>query len=152
MSPGSSWMRGATPAASVRPVGVGVARCVGFGAGRAEWAAAGRDLVNGNVCATVAAIRYPPISATAVTAAISPRFRPDHEFPGPPGDGWGGGQDCPGGGPADGQAWGGVPAGGQDCGACPAGAQGCCGSGACQNWPGGRCGTGPAGGQDCGLG
>src|SRR5207344_3652772 len=107
MSPGSSWMRGATPAASVRPVGVGVARCVGFGAGRAEWAAAGRDLVNGNVCAAVAAIRYPPISATAVTAAISPRFRPDHEFPGPPPDaGCGGGQDCPGGGPA----------GGQDCG------------------------------------
>ena len=66
MSPGSSWMSGATPAASVRPVGVGVARCVGFGAGRAGWAgddaATGRDVVNGNVCATVAAIRYPPIS------------------------------------------------------------------------------------------
>src|SRR5690242_2572844 len=132
MSPGSSWMRGATPAASVRPVGVGVAGCVGFGAGRAEWAAAGRDVVNGNVCATVAAIRYPPISATAVAAAISPRFRPDHEFPGPPDDGCGGGQDCPGGGPA----------GGQDCG----------GSAGCQNWPGGRCGTGPVGGRDRGPG
>src|SRR4029077_1232574 len=126
MSPGSSWMSGATPAASVRPVGVGGARGVGFGAGGAEWAAAGRDLVNGNVPAIVAVIRYPPSSATAVTAAISPRFRPDHEFPGPPDDGWGGG-------PAGGQDWGGAPAGGQDCGACPAGAQGCCGSGACQN-------------------
>src|SRR5262249_53702815 len=85
-------------------------------------AATGRDLVNGNVFANVAAIRYPPISATAVTAAISPRFRPDHEVRGPPDASWGGGQDCPGGGPG----------GGQDCGGC-------------QDCPGGRCGTGPAG-------
>src|SRR4029079_17070905 len=122
MSPGTSWMRGATPAASVRPVGVGVARCVGFGAGRAGWAggdaATGRDVVNGNVCATVAAIRYPPSSATAETAAISPRFRPDHEFPGPPGDG------C----------------------ACGCGCGGACGCGCGQDGPGGC----PAGGQDCG--
>src|SRR5690348_10411854 len=124
MSPGSSWMRGATPAASVRPAGVCFARCVGFGAGRAGWAgddaATGRDVVNGNVCATVAAIRYPPSSATAETAAISPRFRPDHEFPGPPEDGCGCGcgcgQDGPGGCPAAGQDCGGAPAGGQDCG------------------------------------
>src|SRR4249920_3308940 len=135
MSPGSSWMRGATPAASVRPVGVGVARCVGFGAGRAEWAAAGRDVVNGNVCATVAAIRYPPISATAVTAAISPRFRPDHEFPGPPDDG------PPDDGPLDngcggGQDWGGAPAGGQDRGACPAGTQTAAAAPAARTGPG----------------
>src|SRR6266566_7447027 len=166
MSPGSSWTRGATPAASLGPVGVGVTGCAGFGVGPGEWtrdeAATRWDLLNGNVCATVAAIRYPPISATAVTPAISPRFRPDHEFLGPPEDGWGGGQDCPGGGPAGGQDCGGAPAGGQDCGGGPAGgqdcgegppaAQGCCGSAGCQNWPGGRCGAGPAGGQDCGLG
>src|ERR1700759_4915733 len=107
MSPGSSWMRGATPAASVRPVGVGVARCVGFGPGRAggagDDAATGRDVVNGNVCATVAAIRYPPSSATAETAAISPRFRLDYELPGPPEDGCGGGQDGRDGCPAGGQ-------------------------------------------------
>src|SRR4029077_1639531 len=135
MSPGSSWMRGATPAASVRPVGVGVAGCVGFGAGRAEWAGddapTGRDLVNGTVPAIVAAIRYPPSSATAVTAAISPRFRPDHEVPGPPDDSWGGGHDCPGG----------CPAGGQDSGGCQNCPGGRCGG--CQNCPGGRCGGGP---------
>src|SRR4029077_4648349 len=141
MSPGSSWMRGATPAASVRPVGAGVARCVGVGAGRAGWAgdnaATGRDVVNGNVCATVAAIRYPPSSATAETAAISPRFRPDHEVPGPPDDDCGGG--CGGGGR---DFPGGFPAGGQDCGGAPAGGQDC-GSAGDQNWPGGRCGAGP---------
>ena len=118
MSAGSNWTRGATPAASLAPVGVGVAGCVGFGVGPGEWtrdeAATARDLVNGNACATVAAIRYPPISATAVTPAISPRFRPDHEFLGPPEDGCGGGQDCPGGGPAGGQDCGGAPAGGHD--------------------------------------
>src|SRR5215470_1131048 len=146
MSSGSSWVRGATPAASVGPVGAGVAGRVGFGAGRGEWirdeAAAGRalDLVNGNVWANVAATRYPPSSATAATAAISPRLRPDHELLGPPEDGWGGGQDCPGGGPA----------GGQDCAAAPAGVQGCCGSEGCQNWPGGRCGAGAAGLTCCG--
>src|SRR4029077_17269955 len=119
MSPGSSWTRGATPAASVRPVVVGVAGRAGFGVGRAERAgdeaAARRDLVNGNVCATVASIRDPPTNATAVPAAISPRFPPDHECLGPPEDGWGGwggGQDCPG-----------APAGGQDCGGGPAGGQ-----------------------------
>src|ERR1700742_4349642 len=137
MSPGSSWMRGATPAASVRLGGGGVARCVGFGAGRAGWAgddaATGRDVVNGNVCATVAAIRYPPSSATAETAAISPRFRTDHEFPGPPDDGCGGGCGCDCGCAQDGP--GGGPAGGQDCG----------GSAGGQNWPGGRCGAGPGG-------
>ena len=125
--PGRSWTRGATPPASLGPVGAGVAGCVGFGVGRGEWtaagAAAGRDLVNGNVCANVAAIRYPPISTTAVTPAVRARFRPDHEFPGPPEDGWGGGQDGPGG----------APAGGQDCGGGPFGAHGCCGGG--QNWP-----------------
>jgi len=80
-------MRGATPAASLGPVAVGV----GFGVGRAERAgdeaATGRDLVNGNVCANAAAIRYPPISVTAAAVAISPRFRPDHEFSGSPEDG-----------------------------------------------------------------
>jgi hypothetical protein len=118
MSPGSSRTRGVTPAASLGPVGVDVTECVGFGVGPGEWtrdeAATGRDLMNGNVCATVAAIRYPPISVTAVTPAISPRFRPDHEFLGPPEDGCSGGQDCPGGGPAGGQDCGGAPAGGQD--------------------------------------
>jgi hypothetical protein len=80
----------------VEPVGAGVGDVVadftGFGAGRAEWtrdeAATGRVLVNGNVCAMVAAaIRYPPISATAVPAAISPRRRTDHELLDPPDDG-----------------------------------------------------------------
>ena len=88
---------------------------------RGEWtageAAAGRDMVNGNVCASLAAIRYPPISATAMTPAIRARFRPDQEFLGPLEDGWGGG----------------APAGGQDCGVGPFGAQGCCAGG--QNWP-----------------
>ena len=44
-------------------------------------------MVNGNVCAKVAAIRYPPISATAAPAAISPRRRADHELLEPPDDG-----------------------------------------------------------------
>src|SRR6185437_5329911 len=156
MSPGSSWTRGATPAASLGPVGVGVTGCVGFGVGPGEWirdeAATRRDLVNGNVCVTVAAIRYPPISATAVTPAIRPRFRPDHEFLGAPEGSCSGGQDCPGGGPAGDQDCGGAPAGGQDADAGPAGAQVCGGSDGCQNWTGGRCGAGPAGGQDWGLG
>jgi hypothetical protein len=45
-------------------------------------------LANANECATVAAaIRYPPISATAAPAAISPRLRMDHDFLEPPEDG-----------------------------------------------------------------
>src|SRR3954454_2430644 len=91
ISSGSNWRRGTVPAASVGPVGVGVAGWVGFGAGRAEWtgdeAATGRALVNGNVCAKVAAISSPPISATAAPAAISPRRRTDHELLKPPDDG-----------------------------------------------------------------
>ena len=70
-------------------------------------------MVNGNVYASVATTRYPPISATAMTPAIRARFRPDHEFLEPPEDSWGGG--------------------GQACGVGPFGAQGCCGGG--QNWP-----------------
>jgi hypothetical protein len=160
----------------VGPVGTGVAGCVGFTAGRSEWSGAAAvtewalALANGNVCTNVAAIRYPPSTATTAPPAISPSLRPDHEPLGPPEAIWAGGQDCPdagpaggqdcGGTPAGGQDCGGAPAGGQDCGAAPPGFQGCAGGdgsgwagggcGDCQNWPGGRCGTCPAGGQDCG--
>src|SRR6185437_16309038 len=125
-------------------------------------AAAGCDLANGTVCVNVAAIRYPPSSAATVPPAISPILRPDHEPLGPPEAAWGGGQDCPGAGPAGGQDCGGGPAGGQDCGAAPAGGQDCGpgdgsgwaggGCGGSQNWPGGRDGACWVAGQDSAFG